>query len=204
MDIIGGIVDVTLKIGVTVQVTPLSPLLQRRIVNQSSELFPLPDPKLYETPIEDALVPGSTAPASQNPDYRAALAQVHVNRLWRTFERILALCVTHPQADAIAASYAPQVEKARKSGELLEETDDSPFTVVLRNFLVTEDDQIPLMKAAQLAGEITEGEVAEGRKFFRLDVRDNGRAKIHRNVPERRQTSDLSGRKEGQSELTES
>lgn len=165
----GAVIKTALQSGVEIHITPLSVAALRAITAQAEKLFPYPDPKAYEKPMEGAL-PGSTAtqPAQDNPEYLALLVSLNRQRTEYMAEVILRVVVTCPSEDAVVALHKTQLETARRLGTLNELEGDSDFQLVLTNFLVTVADINLIMQASQRNVMLTAEEVRDGRAYFRL------------------------------------
>lgn len=166
-------IAVTLSSGVGVLIRTLTPVAIQRLILHSQTLFPMPDKTAYEKPMENAL-PGTTAriPAEDNPAYTEAVQDVLQARARWIVDAVLDIIVVGAEnEDEIVARYAPQVEKQRKHDVLVEEEGDTPFVIVLRNYLLHDARDVNLiLEVAQLHAPLTAPEVAAGRALFRLDT----------------------------------
>lgn len=168
----GAVVSVPLTSGVPVNVTTLTPMAWRGIVTAAEKRYPRPNPDDYSKPIQNAL-PGTDAKTigKDDPEFLAADAAVSIAQSDFIIDTLLQVAVGADNADEIVASYAPKVDRLREIGALVEHEGDSPFIVVLRNFLaVGENDINMLALAAQMRLPLTPAEVANARAYFRLDL----------------------------------
>lgn len=196
----GAVVSVPLTSGVPVNVTTLTPMAWRGIVAAAEKRYPLPNPDDYSKPILNAL-PGTDAKTigKDDPEYIAAYNAAVQAQSEFIIDALLQVAVGADNEADIVASYAPKVDKLRSIGALVEHDGDSPFIVVLRNFLaVGEQDINMLVLAAQMRLPVTPVEVASSRAYFRLDLQ----RKTDRTIPLRREAPRPERGKSGKPEST--
>lgn len=181
---------VTLTSGVDVEIGTLTPLAIQRHVLKSEELYPMPNKTKYEKPMPGALPDtNSVIPAERNPEYLTAINDVIQARALWLLNTILDTVVIGAQNEAeIVQRYAARVEKMRKRDVLVSEPDDSPFMIVLRNFLLNDSRDVNrILEVAQMHAPLSAPEVADGRALFRVDTTREAR----RNSPLRAITPHL-------------
>lgn len=194
----GAVVSVPLTSGVPANVTTLTPAAWRGIVAAAEKRHPRPNPDDYSNPILNAL-PGTDAKTigKDDPEYLAADAAAIQAQSDFIIDALLQVAVGADNEADIVASYAPKVDKLRAIGALVEHEGDSPFIVVLRNFLaVGEQDINMLVLAAQMRLPVTPVEVASSRAYFRVDMQ----RKADRPISLRRETPRTERGKVGKTE----
>lgn len=177
-----GIVLYPLASGVTLQVTPLTVIGQQFIQEQSNLACPLPDPTPYETVIEDALIEGTKAPATDNPAYVELLKEAIIRRNFAFRMLVLEKCVQIAGKEGwqIPMMYYDQIANLgedvyiwikAQSGEMLKQPIESDILKLLYFFLAELKELDQIIDLCQRRLPITEGEIVEGFAYFRkLDV----------------------------------
>lgn len=178
-----------LKNGVIVSVEQLTPVILRKINDVASERWPLPDEKDYEAVVDEVggrpLLPGttSTIEAKKNPDYVRDYVACAQARAAYLLDVILRLSVSAQNQDQIVEHHRTRLDIARSEGLLDEHEGDTEWMLVLRHFLATEDDFNNITACAQRKLPLTEGEIAESRKYFRLADTQPTRESVARDKP---------------------
>lgn len=158
--------------GVIVHITPLSIFTIKAISSKAENEFPYPEAVNYELPLENAADPSIKLPAKENPAYRELCAEIDNQRYaWRN-KAVLELACNYPAyADraSMIAEFRPRLEELRP---FLEMSGDD-WQEVLQHCVFTgkQDRQAVLLLAAQADDiPLTQAEVVDGIKFFRIDL----------------------------------
>lgn len=167
----------TEKLG-TVYVPRLSAFMIDAIKKKAGELHPLPDPKPYEKPLPDAVIEGDVIPASQNPAYQQALAQVmQARNRYLQYASLSAVEIPDgapgkvvPHRDVIQL-YEHQLESMRAFATIPD--NENTFALILHYCILTPAEYIEIVNAATREQQLTQEEVLEGLRIFRRDIQRN-------------------------------
>jgi hypothetical protein len=155
--------------GYTVFVTPITGFARSALMARAAQLIPPPDREPYEIEIEDALEPGTKSKAEQHPEWLAKMAEVETIRWQKYIGLLLKTTVTHPEADALVNAYADLLSELRPAfeGQPAEASFVNDWVFLLMNVLAEGREIQELVKIAQGATPLTDGEFRNGLSYFR-------------------------------------
>lgn len=189
---------IELESGVTVYVTPVTLLVQRALLARAEDAHPEPDVTPYKRVIEDALVEGQMTDGTDDPEYKRLLREALERRSQTYLGYLLDVAVDLDDRDAIVAQHKPMIERLRASfeGMPIYYAMTTDFVVVLVSVLVHREDEVRLLvRLAQRALPLSEGEIRDGLAFFRSmavrksDVRRSTARKVASDIPQGESTS---------------
>lgn len=171
--------------GVILHIAPLSIATLRAINLKSDELFPYPDKKQYELPLENAFVEGMKDSAENNPEYLKACEPVDQQRKEWTDKAVFNYAVRfqdYPTRESIINAFAPRLLELRKIAVVQE--DD--YEAILHHLVLTGNtivrgttgalqaltsEYIDVIRIAIQTVALSPEEVTQGIRFFRADLR---------------------------------
>lgn len=151
-----------------VYVPKLSMFMRLAIMQRAEELFPLPDAKLYEQPLPDAVIEGDVLPASNNPEYKQAVAAIMLKRNQHLQNAIIASLIledgcTHEE---VVATYKPGLDQMRQYASF----PDDDFVAIIRNFILSPEEYKEIIAAATKEDPLTQEDIRAGLRIFRRDL----------------------------------
>lgn len=181
----------------TVFVPRFSAFMIDAIKKRASELYPLPDPKPYEQPIDGALVPGDVLPAVQNPEYQKLLTEVMLQRN-RYLQYTVMSAIEIPDGDSddmiahgeVVALYKTVLDSMRQAAAIPE--NDNVFALTLFYCVLKPDEYVEIVNAAIKEQPLSQEEIRNGLRIFRRDVHGHSTNGHHSeqgapNIPEDRE-----------------
>ena len=167
------LVAVDLDSGTTVYVTALSIYIRQTILENARKKFPDPDPTPYQKKVADA-VEGFTVPATESKEYLLAMGQVLNERNRYMNERVVLYAVVEvPNKEDLIRRYASRIALMKEDGVL----PDDPWQATLLGALVrTNSDINKIMAVANESEPLTEAEVTNSARLFRLAIPGTGPA----------------------------
>jgi len=164
------VTELKLGSGIDVLVKPLSPFVFQKLRLKAAELHPMPDEKAYETEPDAELmaIPGDMIPASQNPDYRAAVEAIERARNdWLTLAVATMACEFQESRETLIVRFAAHLDMMRDFIDLPEDAWEATFHY---GVLSSEMERQLIIAAAESRLPLGEEEVAGGYRIFRPKV----------------------------------
>lgn len=160
------VIEIELDSGVMCHVTPLNLWAYQALQDAAKDKYPDPDKKPYEEPLENAATPGIVIPAEDNPDYMEALAAVHGQRVAFMLDWLTRRHIVFPEGEtAIRERFADAVKDLQDISSDLDVTDWPAF---LKYFVISPAEFSAIMAILQDQFPVTEAEVRDGYRLFRL------------------------------------
>jgi hypothetical protein len=178
--------------GVILHITPLNIATLRAINLKSDELFPYPDKKQYEVPLENAFVEGMVDSAENNPEYLKACEPVDQQRKEWTDKAVFHYAVRfqdYPTRESLINAFAPRLLELRKIA-LVQEDD---YEAILHHLVLTgntiikgttgalqalSSEYVDVIRIAIQTVALTPEEVTQGVRFFRANLRQDTLRKV--------------------------
>jgi len=164
--------EILLDSGEYVHVQPLSIYVVRALRTKAEELFPSPDKKAYEKPLDEqkAVEPGQMIPAEENPEYQK-LYDIAQEKQWRYVNdqsAMLSIEVAIGREKAIA-KYQERIAQFRG---VMSVPDDAWEATLKMCILTSTEDYNTVMLAVQGKTILpSEEEVRDGMRIFRCAIR---------------------------------
>lgn len=161
-----------LQKGVTLTVTPLSGFAQKAFHARAAQMYPEPDRAPFEVEIEDAFVPGTKTKAEDSAEWLTLMRDVLQKRSQAYIGLLLDAACTVDDRAMLIQPYKPAVEAFKAAVETLPVGAAlvSDFVALLLGVLAEEQEVGALVKLAQGATPLTDGEITDGFRFFRSVV----------------------------------
>lgn len=178
--------------GVVLHITPLNLATLRAINLKANELFPYPDKKPYEVPLENAFVEGMVDSAENNPEYLKACEPVDQQRKEWTYNAVFQYAVRfqdYPTRENVINAFAPRLLELRKIA-IVQEDD---YEAILHHLVLTGNtvirgnkdawqaltsEYVDVIQIAIQTVALTPEEVTQGVRFFRVDLRRDSTRKM--------------------------
>lgn len=162
------IVEIETDSGVILHVTPLLPTTWGLAREKARLAYPDPDPKPFEVPLPNAAIAGDMIPATENAEYLDLLNQTEKDRQ-RFIERfVLQNAVAIPEGMArVKERFATRLKAIQG---LDPELDIDNWFVVFDHVICNNFEKSAVILAAENRMPLTEAEIAEGFRFFRLEI----------------------------------
>lgn len=162
----------TLDNGETVVIAPLSPYALNGIIQRSKELYPDPDPKLYERPIKGAPEGAPPEPLDMNPDWvtaKEAASKKQMDYTYRAVAEIAVAGIAGETREQTIERYAPMLKKVNR---FVVSPSDTWGATVLYCIITTKLDTIKIFAAANQVPTVPG--VNAAIRFFRVRGRGAG------------------------------
>lgn len=168
MDLVRDVTAIAIEsLGTDLYVPRFNAFMYNAIQKRAEELYPLPDAKQYEMPLPDAAIEGDVIPASQNPAYQAAVAQVMLKRNQYWQDAVLgATEVKDAKREQVVALFIAVIEPMRQYADLPADN----FVAALRYCILKPHEYIEVMISARKEQPLQQEEIHEGLRIFRRVV----------------------------------
>lgn len=178
--------------GVVLHITPLNIATLRAINLKANELFPYPDKKDYEVPLENAFVEGMVDSAENNPEYLKACEPIDQQRKEWADKAVFNYAVRfqdYPTRESVINAFAPRLLELRKIATIQEDDYEAILhhLVLTGNTIIRGDksalqaltnEYIDIIRIAIQTVALTPEEVTQGVRFFRADLRRDSTRKM--------------------------
>lgn len=170
--------------GVVFHITPINLPTLRAIQLKAELLYPMPDPKPYQTLEENGFAEGQLTPASDNPQYIIDCKKVEADRgRWvdRAVFDYAAQMPAYPSAQSLVTAFSHDLMRLRKVAELPDDDYEAVlFHIVLSGNTMTinssgewgasQSDYVRIIQLAIQTLALTPDEVVNGIRFFRPNL----------------------------------
>lgn len=166
--------------GITLTVTPLSGFAQKMLHASAAQRHPEPDRAPFEVEIPDALIPGTKTKAEESAEWLRLMRDVLQKRQQAQIGLLLDTAVTVDDRDALVAPYQNAVDQfwLAMSDLPIGAALASDWVTLLLGVLAEEQEVSALIKLAQGATPLTDGEIVDGFRYFRSVVLSRPRRAI--------------------------
>lgn len=169
--------------GVVLHITPLNLATVRAVQQKAQEVYPYPEKAPYELPLENTFSPDTKDSAENNPEYVLKCAEIDKQRrIWAdraVFDYAVRFPAYATRQDLINA-FAPRLLELRKIAVLPDDDYDAIllYIILSGNEIVSNKNGLSdgtteytrVILAAMQALPLTGEEIAEGIRFFRVDL----------------------------------
>lgn len=157
------VVRLDLDSGVTIEVRPLSPFVLAGIRKRATELHPIPDAP--QKPVPNSVIEGDTYADTDDKTWRAAALRAQEAQGNYVGQQVIMLSVTVPDQSAIMAQFEPRLKQI---AEFVDLPDDEWQATLLYGVITSEKEVGLITRVATDRAPLTEEEVAEGVRYFRV------------------------------------
>lgn len=168
------VVEFDLDSGETVHVRPRSFFVRRALTEKAEKLFPLPEKAAYEKEIDSSLTvfPGEKTPADQNPEYLELVRDAKARQLTWINDQFIKLVADFPAGkEKLIKKYADELKDL---GEIIDLPTDEWEATLFFCLIRTETDRNRVMQAGLDNLQLDEGEIRDGMRMFRPQLRRHG------------------------------
>lgn len=162
-----GVVELPTFAGVVAYVTPLSPVTRQVILDQAKVVHPDFDTEPFMVEVPNSAVPDQKFLDDQNPEYRRLMFDLMAQRNTYITRLHIEMAVEFRESeDELVARYKPQLTKLK----MLYQT-DTDWQIVLHQIILNRQSERQLvLDIATDKAPLTEGEVQDGLRIFRLQL----------------------------------
>lgn len=166
-----GVVEFQTFSGVVALVTPLSPVTRQVIIDQAADVHPDFDKEPFLVEVPNSAVPDQKFLDDNDPEYKRLMTKL-LNRRNSYITRMhIEVAVEFKESeDELLARYKKQLARLKK----LHQSDDDWQIVLHQIILARDSERDQILQIAMDRAPLTEGEVQDGLRIFRLNVPRNG------------------------------
>lgn len=166
------VIKYLLDSGYEATIQPLSLYTHEALQNRAKTLFPDPDKADYRLPFPDGVEPaiaGEMRPAEENPEYQSVVRVIEAQRSNWIVDQVLLLTVSFDEdRTKLIQRHKDELEDLRAVG--LELPEDA-WEATLKHALIRgADEPATLYRVARGTAALTEEDVENGIRLFRVDV----------------------------------
>lgn len=155
--------------GVPLLVEPLSPYTSIAISNKAWETYPNPPEEEYRLPFPESAIPNDTKPAKDNPEYVRLVNAATIKRSNFIGEKTLLLAV-RPDGATVSELIERFAARRKLLSQVIDLPDDPWLATLIHCICTGVHDADNIHQIATGKAALTEEEIADGIRFFRLDV----------------------------------
>lgn len=169
--------------GVMLYITPLNLATVRAIQQKAQEVYPYPEKAPYELPLENTFSPDTKDSAENNPEYVLLCAEVDKQRRMWADRAVFDYAVrfpAYPTRQDVINAFAPRLLELRKIAVLPEDDYDAILMHIIlsgnevkagvNGLMDGTTEYLRVILAAMQTLPLTGEEIANGIRFFRIDV----------------------------------